>query len=55
MIDLQDEALEAVLNYLDKLLSGEVPEALPAGVRGGSDLLTNIEEVIKRFAEITGV
>lgn len=55
LIDLQDEALEAVLNYLDKLLSGEVPEALPAGVRGGSDLLTNIEEVIKRFAEITGV
>jgi len=49
LIDLQDEGLAAVLDYLDKLLSGEAPEALPAGVRGGSDLLTDIMEVINRF------
>ena len=52
LIGLQDEGLAAVRDYLDKLLSGKTPEALPAGVRGGSDLVASIEEVITRFAKI---
>ena len=54
LIDLQDEALADVLDYVDKLLDGETPEAPPSGMRGGEgNMLLEIMGVIIRFAQLT--
>ena len=58
LMDLSDEALKGVHDFLDKVLSGQAPEALPTDGRGGGEgsmLLRSITEVINRFAQITCV
>ena len=58
LMDLSDEALKGVHDFLDKVLSGQAPEALPTDGRGGGEgsmLLRSLTEVINRFAQITCV
>ena len=60
LMDLSDEALKGVHDFLDKVLSGQAPEALPTDGRGGGEgsmLLRsiNIKDVINRFAQDTFV